>query len=134
MGTVIDSTLWVDYFRTKTPMPIKEQIVAFIDDAEAAICEPVRFEILSGAFRHERRQIEETFHTMPLLPDPENLWQEAKVLGQRCVDRGIQPRSLDLLIAEICIHYDAELVTFDGHFRHIAKVCGLKVHLLTRAA
>jgi predicted nucleic acid-binding protein len=68
------------------------------------------------------------------LAAPESLWSEATLLGQQCIDRGIQPRSLDLLIALICLHHHAELVTFDGHFRQIAKVASLNVRLLERAA
>ena len=134
MGTLIDSTLWVDYFRARTPVRIKEQVIPFIDDAEAAICEPVRFEILSAALRGERKQIEETFSTMPILSAPANLWRAATVLGQRCIDEGVQPRSMDLLIAIICLHHEAELVTFDNHFAQIAKACPLKILLLIRAA
>jgi hypothetical protein len=133
MGTLIDSTLWVDYFRPRTPLRVKQLIVPFVDAMDAALCEPVRFEILSAAFRRERRQIEDTFLTLPLLPSPPNLWEAATLLGQQCIDRGAQPRSLDLLIAVICLHHDAELVTFDAHFSQIAKVCPLKVHLLRRA-
>jgi predicted nucleic acid-binding protein len=134
MALMIDSTLWVDYFRSRTPLVIKQQVVPFIDRTDAAICEPVRFEVLSGALRRERRQIEETFHTLPSLRPPEDLWARATVLGQQCVDRGVQPRSLDLLIAAICLDHAAELVTFDVHFGQIAKVAPLRINLLTRAA
>jgi predicted nucleic acid-binding protein len=133
MGTLIDSTLWVEYFRARTPLRVKQQVIPFIDDPEAALCEPVRFEILSGALRRERRIIEETFETMPLLAAPSDLWKQSTLLGQRCVDRGVQPRSLDLLIAVICIHHDGQLVTFDTHFAHIAKLSPLNLRLLTRA-
>src|SRR5687767_824570 len=132
MASLIDSTLWIDYFRARTPPRVKQQVIPFIDAADAVLCEPVRFEILSAALRRERRQIEETFQTLPLLASPANLWLAATSLGQQCLDRGLQPRSLDLLIAAICLHHAAELVTFDAHFAQIARICPLRVNLLPR--
>src|SRR5947208_2952007 len=79
---LIDSTLWVDYFRSKTPLSVKQQIIQFVDAAEAALCEPVRFEIVRAALRRERSRIELAFATLPLLPSPSNLWQAAALLGQ----------------------------------------------------
>jgi len=132
MASVIDSTLWVDYFRAQTPLRLKQQIAPFIDATDAVICQPVRFEVLSAAFRAERRPIEETFSTMPLLAEPPQLWSAGIALGQQCTARGVHPRSLDLLIAVVCLHHGAEIVTFDAHFEQIAKVSALRVRLLNR--
>ncbi len=40
--------------------------------------------------------------------------------------------ALDLLIATVAIHHDAELITFDQDFQKIARACGLRVKLLQR--
>jgi predicted nucleic acid-binding protein len=133
MGTLIDSSLWVDYFRLKTPQKTKDQVVQFIDDEQALLCEPVRFEILRASLRTERRRLEETFATLPLLPTPADIWQRAIDVGQQCMDRGVKARPMDLLIATVCMHHLVEIVTFDAHFAQIAKVCPLNVQLLTRA-
>lgn len=134
MGTVIDSSLWVDYFRLKTPRSVKEQVIQFANDEEAVLCEPIRFEILRATLRSERKRVEEVFATLPLLPSPAGTWQQAINLGQQCLDAGILPRAMDLLITTVCVHHGVEIVTFDAHFAEIAKVCSLKVHLLKRAA
>ena len=42
--------------------------------------------------------------------------------------------SIDLLIAVVAIHHQAELVTFDSDFEQIAHVCDLQVKLLHRPA
>ena len=132
MGALIDSSLWVDYFRMKTPRAVKEQVVAVADEENAVLCEPVRLEILRAALRTDRRRVEETFATLPMMSTPPHIWQQAMSLGQSCLDEGLQPPSMDLLIASVCLHHGIEIVTFDTHFADIAKVSPLKVRLLKR--
>src|SRR5690242_16023430 len=127
MGTVIDSSLWVDYFRAKTPVSIKRQVIPFIDRDDATLCEPVRFEILRAALESERSIVEDTFATLPILPTPTDIWGQAIILGQKGVDAGVKPRPMDLLIGAICLHHGVTLVTFDSHFAALAKVCPLKI-------
>jgi predicted nucleic acid-binding protein len=131
---LIDSTLWVDFFRAKTPAAVKHQIIPFIDAAEAVLCEPVRFEILRASFRRERPRIEATFATLPLLADPPDLWESAAALGQKCVEARFIPPAIDLLIAQTALAHAAEVITFDSHFTEIARVSSLQVRLLRRAA
>jgi predicted nucleic acid-binding protein len=54
------------------------------------------------------------------------------VLGQKCVDNGFLPPAIDLLIAQVCLHHDVPLITFDAHFQQIAEVSPLKVDLVRR--
>ncbi|MGA2750354.1 MAG: PIN domain-containing protein [Verrucomicrobiota bacterium] len=132
MATLIDSSLWVDYFRPKTPAPIRQQVAQWVDSADAAVCEPIRFEILRAVPRADRIRVEQVFATLPVLPTPKEIWARATALGQACADAGIQPRSMDLLIAAVCLHYDEALVTFDSDFAQIGTIRPLKVRLLVR--
>ena len=133
MVNLIDSSLWVDLVRPKTPEPLKRQVQQIILDPSVALCEPVRFELLFAALSSETKRLEEFLATVPLLQTPPGLWPEASRLGQRCVSAGFVPRAMDLLIAQIALHHHALLVTFDKHFQQIAKVSSLQVNLLTRA-
>jgi len=67
-----------------------------------------------------------------MLSTPVNLWSEAAALGQRCRRNGISAGSLDLLIASVALHHDADLVTFDADFDRIATVSTLRVTRLHR--
>jgi len=69
-----------------------------------------------------------------MLTTPANVWNEATALGQRCRSHGITIGSLDLVIACIALHHDAELVTFDADFERMATVCALRVTRLSRPA
>jgi predicted nucleic acid-binding protein len=58
--------------------------------------------------------------------------EQMRFLGQKCREKGISAGSLDLLIASVAIHHQAELITFDEDFSAIARISTLNVTLLTR--
>jgi predicted nucleic acid-binding protein len=70
--------------------------------------------------------------TLPLLPTPANVWQQAIELGQACRRIGRTVLSLDLLVAAVALHHNAELVSFDADFDAIASVSALRLNRLTR--
>lgn len=133
MARLIDSSLWVDFTRRKAPAELKARIQPWLLDPEAALCEPVLFEILRHATPDERPRLEAQFATFPILATPAKLWREAAKIGQQCAAQGFTAGSLDLLIAAIAIHHDAEIVTFDTDYRLIAQATSLRVCLLDRA-
>jgi predicted nucleic acid-binding protein len=132
MARLIDSSLWVDFTRGKSPVALKAFIHPWILDPAAVVCEPIAFEVLRHATDNERPKIEGQFSTLPLLPTPPQLWRDATALGRKCRKHGINSGSLDLLIATLAIHHGAELVTFDAGFSQIASVSTLHVTVLER--
>ncbi|MDA0765216.1 MAG: PIN domain-containing protein [Verrucomicrobia bacterium] len=132
MARLIESSLWVDFTRRQSPVALKAIIHPWILDPLACLCEPIAFEILRHATPQERRWIKAQFDTLPLLPTPIQLWRNAARLGQRCRDQGINAGSLDLIIASLAIHHDAELITFDADYLAIARASTLRVQLLSR--
>jgi predicted nucleic acid-binding protein len=132
MARVIDSSLWVDFTRGKSPLALKSMIQPWILDPRACLCEPVVFEVLRHATGQEQTWIGAQFETLPLLQTPAHLWRDATRLGQQCRAAGFSAGSLDLVIAALCIHYDAELITFDADYLSIARTSKLRVHHLER--
>lgn len=133
MARLIESSLWVDFTRRKSPAALKLRIQPWILDPLAVLCEPVVFEILRHATALERPLIEAQFATLPVLETPPRVWRAAALLGQKCRDQGINAGSLDLVIATIAIHHDAEIITFDADYPEISKVSKLRVKLLSRS-
>ena len=131
-SSLIDSSVWIDFTRLRSPRSIKQFIAPYVLAPEAALAAPVAYEVLRHATADEARAIEAQFQTMPLLQTPSDLWTEAARLGQNCRRKGITAGSLDLLIVTVAIHHDAELITFDQDFQAIARVCGLRLRLLQR--
>ena len=124
--------MWVDFFRPKTPLAIKVQIRPWVMRHDVALCEPVVCELLRSAAVRERLLIQRHFSTIPMLTTPPTLWTEATRLGQDCYDAGLNVAALDLLIATVCVHHGAKLVTFDEHFSRIAKLSKLDASILAR--
>lgn len=132
MGIVIDSSVWIDFFRPKTEHAWKRYLANFFDRTDLVLLEPIAFELLRAAPKHERQRIEAYFATIPFASTPHSLWKESAKLGQRCLDHGYALRSMDLLIAQGCIHNKLSLVTQDRDFLHIAACSRLDVEMLDR--
>ena len=58
MARLIESSLWVDFTRLKSPAALKARIHPWILDPQAVICEAVAFEVLRHATLAERSRIE----------------------------------------------------------------------------
>ena len=131
MPTLIDTTPWIDFTRSRSPKALKQFIAPNILHPDAHLAEPVAFEILRHATPIESAQLTRQFQTLPMLPTPADLWTRAAHLGQACRRAGITAGSLDLLIAALALHHAAEIITFDADFQTIARVSPLRVkHLL----
>jgi predicted nucleic acid-binding protein len=132
MPTLIDTSLWVDFTRARSPRKLKQFIAPYIFDPDAHLAEPIVFEVLRHATPSEAKVITLQFQTFPVLPTPPTLWTDAAALGQACRHKHITVGSLDLLIAAVALHQGAEVITFDDDFRKIAGVSKLAVKVLTR--
>jgi predicted nucleic acid-binding protein len=134
MTLLLDTSLWIDFTRTRSPAPLKQFIAPFVLDPEAHLAEPVRFEMLRSARPDETRQLKAQFDTLPTLSTPADLWQRAIYLGQACRQIGQTVLSLDLLVAAVALHHNALLVSFDADFEAIASVSELRLQRLERPA
>ncbi len=132
MPTLIDSSLWIDFTRARSPLALKKFIAQYILSPDAAIAEPIMFEVLRHAMCAEVAPLEAQFQTLPILSTPQDLWQRAATLGQRCRTEGVNAGSIDLLIVVVAMHHRAALITFDADFTRIGKVSGLHVKVLKR--
>src|SRR5262245_59174260 len=132
MPTLIDTSLWIDLTRARSPQAVKQFVASYILHPDAHLAEPGAFEILSHSSAAEARSNQQQFQALPTLATPPDLWTHATHLGQACLRKGFNVASLDLLIATVAIHHAAELITFDSDFQHIAGVSGLQVNLLVR--
>lgn len=132
MPSLIDTSVWIDFTRSRSPRTLKQFIAPFILDPDAHLADPIVFEILRHATPAESRQLSQQFQTLPMLTTPPTLWSDAAGLGQACRQKNITAHSLDLLLATVALHHGAEVVTFDEDFQKIASVSKLQVKLLKR--
>ena len=132
MTLLIDTSLWIDFTRSRSPASLKQFIAPYVLDASAHLADPVRFEVLRAARPEEARLLEAQFNTLPCLSTPADLWQQAIALGQACRQIGRTVLSLDLLVAAVALYHNAVLVTFDADFEAIASVSALRLNRLNR--
>lgn len=132
MATLIDTSLWIDFTRARSPKTLKQFIAPYILHPDAHLAEPIIFEILRHATPTEYNQLSQQFQTLLLLATPPDLWNRAAELGRICRQSNFIAGSLDLLIAAIALHHNAELVTFDADFQKIAAASALRIKLLVR--
>ncbi len=134
MGSLIDTSVWVDHFRPTTPAAVKSQVLFYVNQRDICVGEPIIFELLAACSKRDRARIEMYFAVITVVSTPASLWRDATGLGQQCADAGLVVPAMDLLIASLCVHHKVDLITFDSHFAGIARVAPLKVNCLTRAA
>ena len=132
MTLLLDTSLWIDFTRARSPAPLKQFIAPYVLDPAAHLAEPVLFEVLRSARPEEARLLEAQFDVLPCLPTPKDLWQRAIALGQACRQAGRTVLSLDLLVAAVAMHHDAVVVSFDADFEAIASVSALRLKRLNR--
>lgn len=134
MTLLLDTSLWIDFTRARSPAPLKQFIAPYVLDPAAHLAEPVLFEVLRSARPQEAHLLEAQFATLPCLSTPKDLWQQAITLGQACRQIGRTVLSLDLLVAAVALHHNAVLVSFDADFEAIASVSELRLQRLERPA
>jgi predicted nucleic acid-binding protein len=132
MARLIDTSLWVDLTRPRSPATLKALARTHVDHLDACVAEPIVFELFRFASDAETRVLTELFGVVPLLITPDDLWSRAANLGRQCRKAGITTAALDLLISTVAIHHDAVLVTFDTDFEPIARATGLRAEVLPR--
>jgi predicted nucleic acid-binding protein len=67
MAWLLDTNLWIDMTRTRSPQSLKAFIAPYILDSQAYIAEPIVFEVLRHATDAEARQLTTYFQSLPLL-------------------------------------------------------------------
>lgn len=132
MGTLIDTSVWIDAFHSRTPTAIKMVATAAINRPDALLCEPVHLEFFRGVPERDLTRAQKFLGTVPMLHTPASLWRDALALLRTCEKKGAAISTLDALIAVIALKHNATLATFDQDFLMLQKHCGVSVELLPR--
>ncbi len=131
-GKLPDTSLRVDLTRARSSRALKAFVASYVDGPEVYLAEPILFEVLRFANQDETRLLQKLFANLPTLSTPPDLWSQGVELGQICRRHGVTAGSLDLLIAVVAIHHDAEFITFDAGFEGICNVSPLRLTRLDR--
>lgn len=129
---VVDTSVWVDFFAGRTEAPHVAELLELIDaDAGVALTDVILGETLHGLRGDEAvRRVDERLQAFEILrlrtlDDFRNaaaLYRHARSKGKTV------RRTLDCLIATVCIREDCAILHNDRDFDHLAGVTELVVH------
>jgi len=119
---VLDTSVWIDAFRGKTPH-IVEAAQGLLKDDRILICGPVLFEIKRGLRPPDRKKILPLLDALIRLSVDETVWDAAGDLDASLRKKGITIPPMDVIIAQVCLHHKVALFALDEHFNSIS---GLK--------
>ena len=125
MSVLVDSSIWVDYFRGKGPsqpleLLIEENLVVTNDSILTELIPPL----------HLRKQS----RLIALLKEMERHsitpnWDELVQMQITCLQNGINGVGIpDLLIAQNAIQYDLQLLSRDKHFALLSEYVPLSMY------
>jgi predicted nucleic acid-binding protein len=129
---VVDTTVWVDFFAGRSDQPHVAELLRLIDaDAGVALTDVILTEILQGLRGdHTVRRVDRRLTAFDVLRlrslddfrDAAALYRHAHSKGKTI------RRTLDCLIAAVCIREDCVILHNDRDFDHLADVTDLVVH------
>jgi predicted nucleic acid-binding protein len=127
---VVDTSVWIDFFRGATTSVVERFVALVDDDAGIAITDVILTEILQG-LRSEAdvRRVERRLSPFEVLRLEElDDFRRAAALYRSARRKGITiRRTLDCLIASVCIREGAALLHADSDFDRLASCSALQL-------
>ena len=131
MSLFVDTSVWSLALRRDQPAdrPVVTMLVRALEAGETVLTTGIVLqELLQGFIGPKSRlQIVERFSALPLIVPTRDDHVEAAELRNHCRRKGVQIGTIDALLAQLCIHHDATMLTADQDFTRMAKHSRLKV-------
>jgi predicted nucleic acid-binding protein len=126
---VIDSSVWIDFFRGAPE--VVQRVDALLESGRAAVTGAVFAEVLSGArSRPIFDRLKLLLGALEQLDAPPNAWDEVAELRFAMARQGFQAHLVDLLIAVTARYHSHRLLTRDRDFSAIAKQAGIEIEIV----
>jgi predicted nucleic acid-binding protein len=129
---VVDTSVWIDYFAGRTDQPHVAELRRLVDaDAGIALTDVIFGDILQGLRgEHTIRRVDQRLQAFDILRlRTLDDFRDAAVLYRHARSKGKTiRRTLDCLIATVCIREDCAILHNDRDFDHLADVTDLTVH------
>jgi len=124
---LIDTSVWIEYFQDNPPYA--EIVESLILKKQVCTCEIIIMEILQGIKSDKEFEIAKSFLTnLPILKlSNTDSYIEVANIYRKCRKAGITIRkSIDCIIAQICLENNVSLFHNDKDFDQIQKCYDLK--------
>jgi predicted nucleic acid-binding protein len=126
---VVDSNTWADFFNGASNPHVRRLDAALRDEDDLAILPIIITEVLQG-FRTERgfRRARRVLAALPTIRPSVDCHVRAARLFRSLRRKGVTVRgAVDCVIAQACLDLDAELLSPDADFQHIARHTPLRL-------
>lgn len=125
---LVDSSVWIEAARREGDLMCKAALRALLEEYMAATCSPVLLEVLGGALKRERKEMQEYFRILPHVSAAPSDWMEAVRHAWKLRDNGHHVPWNDLLIASIGIRHGLRVYAKDKHFELMGTEIGLPLY------
>jgi predicted nucleic acid-binding protein len=124
---LVDSSVWISYFRKDGSEKLKELIKTAIFHDEVVVNGIIIVEVLSGISRkRDFELVRDDFKGFHYIDLTERDFFEASAMGSKLRSKGISVPSTDLIIATSAIAHGVTLYHIDKHFDLISSHFSLR--------
>ena len=126
MKIIVDSSVWIDYFRSGQK---SDMLDTLIDENLIAVNDLILTEIITPLRLKKQKRI------IALLNEIENFelhidWQQIRDFQYICLKNGINKIGIsDLIIAQNTIQNSTAIYTLDKHFNFLKTLIGVRVYV-----
>ena len=123
----VDTSVWVAAFRRR-PSPEAERLDVLLEAGVVALAAPVRFEILAGASRDERRRLRRLLSALPTFYPSAATWTLLDGWLEVGGKQGERLAFADALIGALAAEQAAPIWSLDADFARMARLELLEVY------
>ena len=124
MSVLIDTSVWVEYFRSGTQ---GKQVDSLLDEDLAATNDLILAELVPFLRLRNQRKIITLLGNLARLPLAID-WEQIMEFQYRCLKAGVNGIGIpDFIIAQNARQHDDAILTLDQHFPRLAKVVPLRL-------
>jgi predicted nucleic acid-binding protein len=127
---VVDTSVWIGFFRDTATWQVEHLAQLIAADEPVALIDVLLTEILQGLpTEREARRVERRLLAFDVLRlEDLDDFRRAAALYRQARAKGVTiRRTLDCLIASVCVRHDAPLLHADADFDHLATCTDLRV-------
>lgn len=123
-----DTSCWIEYFRPRGDVAVREQMLGWLGADCLAICGVIRAEVLRGARQDQADSLRNAFAGLTHLETLDEDWRTVEEKARDLAEKDLAVPLLDLLVAVVASRAGAVLAHKDAHFDAIARELPLRLH------
>jgi hypothetical protein len=130
MMVLVDSTVWIDFFSSRSSPHVNALEILIEERNDICICGVILTEVLQGIQNDlEYKKTKDLFNNLIFLPMPNQVFIHSAKIYRSLRKKGITIRNtVDCMIAAVAIENKIPLLHNDKDFIPIEKHCGLEVY------